>query len=57
MTSRTLHDLIRELGFHDPKRPRSGRWGVMPNRTHLRRGERMRGHILRIRHHRGQPEA
>ena len=47
-------DLIRAFGYHDVDRPRNRRWGNLPNRVHLGRGIRARGHILRIRHHRGQ---
>jgi hypothetical protein len=57
MRGRSLRDIIREFGYHDVDEPRNRRWGVLPNRTHLHRGVRMKGHILRIRHHRGQPEA
>lgn len=53
MTTRMpLSDLIRP-GSHDAK-PRNQRWGVLPNRVHLGRGDRRMGHILRIRHRRGQ---
>jgi hypothetical protein len=48
-----LPDDSRAIG-HRPHRPLNRRWSILPNRTHLRRGVRMRGHILRIRHHRGQ---
>jgi len=54
MRTRSLTELIRRFGYHDLDRPRGRRWGILPNRSHLRRGDRRKGHILRIRHHRGQ---
>ncbi len=54
MRTRSLTELIRGFGYHDPDRPRGQRWSILPNRSHLGRGDRRKGHILRIRHHRGQ---
>ena len=55
MTTRMpLSDLIHRFGFHDDATPRNQRWSVLPNRVHLGRGDRRKGHILRIQHHRGQ---
>ena len=54
MRIRSRSDLTRAFGYHDPHRPRSRRWGILPDRVHLGRGVRAKGHILRIHHHRGQ---
>jgi len=54
MTRPSRSETIRRVGSRATDRPLDRRWGVLPNRSHLRRGVRMRGHILRIRHHRGQ---
>jgi hypothetical protein len=42
---------IREHGWHQLGR-RSGRFGVLPNRTHLRRGDRREGHLPNVPHRR-----
>jgi len=54
MRIRSRSDLVRAFGYHDRDRPRNRRWGILPDRVHLERGIRTKGHILRIRHHRGQ---
>jgi hypothetical protein len=54
MRIRSLSDPTRAPGAHEAGHPLNRRWGILPNRVHLRRGIRMKGHILRIHRHRGQ---
>ncbi len=54
MRVRSRSDMIRAVGADETDASRNRRWRILPNRVHLRRGIRMKGHILRIHHHRGQ---
>jgi len=54
MRIRSTSDPTRALGAHEVGVPLNRRWGILPNRVHLRRGIRAKGHILRIHHRRGQ---
>jgi hypothetical protein len=54
MWIRSRSDPARSPGAHESGHPLNRKWGILPNRVHLRRGIRTKGRILRIHHRRGQ---